>query len=204
MTQFRQRGRLYVVSAPSGAGKTSLTHALIERLAARGRDTRFSVSYTTRQPRPAERDGVDYHFVTQAEFERMIAADEFLEYAWVFDRYYGTARAATAQLLGAGSDVVLDIDWQGARQVRRHVPDAVLIFIQPPSQGELERRLRARASEDEASIARRLEEADAELAHAGDYDYRVVNDDFAQALAALDRIFSTGARKSGLMQDDAL
>src|SRR5699024_10322310 len=122
------RGRLYVVSAPSGAGKTSLTHAVIERLAARGHAARFSISYTTRQPRPGERDGMDYHFVSQSEFERMIAAQAFLEHAWVFDRYYGTARAATEQLLGAGSAVVLDIDWQGARQVRSRVPDAVLIF----------------------------------------------------------------------------
>lgn len=190
MTQTQQRGRLYVVSAPSGAGKTSLTHAVIARRAARGLATRFSVSYTTRQPRPGERDGVDYHFVSQAEFERMIAAQEFLEHAWVFDRYYGTAQAATEELLRAGSDVVLDIDWQGARQVRNRVPDAVLIFIEPPTLAELEHRLRARGSEDEQHIARRLREASAELAHAGEYDYRVVNDQFAAALDELETIFA--------------
>lgn len=195
MTQKQQRGRLYVVSAPSGAGKTSLTHALIERMDGHGHALRFSVSYTTRQPRPGERDGVDYHFVTRAEFERMIAAGEFLEHAWVFDRYYGTARAATERLLAAGSDVMLDIDWQGARQVRQHAANAVLIFIEPPSLAELERRLRNRGSEDARSVARRLDEADAEMSHAGEYDYRIVNDDFGVALAALQRIFlSAGSR----------
>jgi len=193
MTQNQQRGRLYVVSAPSGAGKTSLTHAVIERLAARGHAARFSISYTTRQPRPGERDGMDYHFVSQSEFERMIAAQAFLEHAWVFDRYYGTARAATEQLLGAGSDVVLDIDWQGARQVRSRVPDAVLIFIEPPTLTELERRLRSRGSEDEAHIARRLREASAELAHAGEYDYRIVNDHFENALDELETVFASGS-----------
>lgn len=202
MTQAPQRGRLYVVSAPSGAGKTSLTHALIERLATRDQAIRFSVSYTTRRPRPGERDGVDYHFVRQTEFERMIAAGAFLEHAWVFDRYYGTARAATEQLLAAGSNVVLDIDWQGARQVRARSADAVLIFIQPPSTQELERRLRARGSEDEASLARRLHEADAELAHAAEYDYRVINDRFEDALAQLEAIFS--APRAGLTAGDSL
>lgn len=182
-------GQLYVVSAPSGAGKTSLTHALIKRLAARRHEVCFSVSYTTRAPRPGEVDGVDYHFVTEAGFDERIAAGEFLEYAWVFDRYYGTARAETQRLLDSGCDVVLDIDWQGARQVRARMPAAVLIYIQPPSLAELEQRLRSRGSEDEASIARRLAEAEAELAHADEYDYRIVNDRFADALDALERIF---------------
>lgn len=183
------RGRLYVVSAPSGAGKTSLTHALIERLGACGRKVRFSVSYTTRAPRAGERDGVDYHFVSEACFRAMIAANEFLEYAHVFDRFYGTARNETEHWLAAGQDVVLDIDWQGARQVRQHVAGAVLIFIQPPSPAELERRLRARGSEDEASIARRLSDAEAEMGHAGEYDHQVVNDCFADALAEIEQIF---------------
>jgi len=187
--QATTRGRLYVVSAPSGAGKTSLTHALIERLSASGRTMRFSVSHTTRAPRPGEVDGRDYHFVSQEEFRAMIAADEFLEYAWVFDRYYGTGRAETERWLAAGQDVVLDIDWQGALQVRQHVADAVLIFIQPPSLAELEKRLRARGSEDEASIARCLNDAEAEMGHAGEYDHQVVNDCFADALAEIEQIF---------------
>lgn len=187
------RGHLYVISAPSGAGKTSLTHALIERLNAGGHRIRFSVSWTTRAPRAGERDGVDYHFVSQARFSAMIADDDFLEYAQVFDRSYGTARAETERWLSAGYDVVLDIDWQGAEQVRRYVPDAVLIFIQPPTLAELEHRLRARGSEDEDSIARRLEEAAAELSHAPAYDYRVSNDRFEDALAELEHIFYTHA-----------
>lgn len=193
----RPRGRLYVVSAPSGAGKTSLTHALIRRLARHGHETRFSVSYTTRKPRPGEVEGTDYFFVSQAEFERMIGHDAFLEHAWVFDRYYGTAYAETERWLSQGCDVVLDIDWQGARQVRAHVPDAVLIFIRPPSLAELESRLRARGSEDEASISRRLDEASSELAHANEYDYRIVNDNFDDALSELERIFSENAVSSG-------
>lgn len=190
-------GRLYVISAPSGAGKTSLTHALIQRLALRHRKTRFSVSYTTRKPRPGEVDGKDYYFVSENTFRDMIDADAFLEYAWVFDRYYGTARAETERCLSEGYDVVLDIDWQGARQVRRHVPGAVLIFIQPPSAGELERRLRARGSEDEASISRRLREAGDELTHADEYDYRVVNDDFDEAVIVLEEIFTNHAVPTG-------
>src|SRR5699024_6436656 len=183
--QQQSRGRLYVISAPSGAGKTSLTHALIKRLRSREHCIRFSISYTTRQPRPGERDGVDYHFVSEARFEEMIAADEFLEHARVFERYYGTARLATEQWLAQGCDVMLDIDWQGARQVRRHAADAVLIFIQPPSLDELARRLRARGSEDEASVLRRLREAEAEMQHAKEYDHQVTNDCFAEALAAI-------------------
>lgn len=185
----RRQGRLFVVSAPSGAGKTSLTHALIERLGRLGQRVRFSVSHTTRAPRAGERDGTDYHFVDEARFRAMIAAGDFLEYAHVFERYYGTARAETQRWLAAGYDIVLDIDWQGARQVRQHVPGAVLVFIQPPSRAELERRLRARGSEDENSIERRLQEAQAELAHAQEFDYRVVNDHFEQALGALEAIF---------------
>lgn len=192
MNNGNRRGRLYVISAPSGAGKTSLTHALIERLGGYGHKARFSVSYTTRGPRGGERDRIDYHFVSESFFRDMIANDEFLEYARVFGCYYGTARAETERWLSDGHDVVLDIDWQGARQVRGHVPGAVLVFIQPPSLAELEQRLRARGSEDEGSIARRLEEAEAELQHADEYDYRIVNDCFEDALAELERIFGVG------------
>ncbi|HET7314035.1 guanylate kinase [Salinisphaera sp.] len=185
----KRRGRLYVISAPSGGGKTSLTRALIERLAERGRTARFSVSYTTRAARAGEADGVDYHFVSGETFEAMIERGEFLEHARVFDRYYGTSAAETERWLSAGQDVVLDIDWQGAAQVRERAPQAVTIFIRPPSREELERRLRTRASEDENAIARRLAEADDELAHAGDYDYQIVNDRFERALDALTAIF---------------
>ncbi len=183
------RGQLYVISAPSGAGKTSLTHALIERLERNGRVARFSVSYTTRDARPGERDGVDYHFVPMADFQAMIAAGAFLEYAQVFDRYYGTSAAETERWLAHGQDVVLDIDWQGARQVRKRAPETVSIFIRPPSRDELERRLRDRASDDDASIARRLAEADDEMARADEYDHQIVNDHFDDALDELERIF---------------
>lgn len=182
-------GRLYVISAPSGAGKTSLTHAIIEQLHARGRALHFSVSYTTRQPRGAEQNGVDYHFVSQDTFRAMIAADEFLEHAWVFDRYYGTGRQATETQLAQGRDVVLDIDWQGAQQVRAATEHVTSIFIMPPSRTELERRLRDRAMDDEAAITRRLAEAEEEIAHAHDYDHIVVNDNFEDATRELLAIF---------------
>lgn len=185
----RRRGQLYVISAPSGAGKTSLTHALIERLAGHGRPARFSVSYTTRAARPGEIDGHDYHFVSVAEFEQMIAEGAFLEHARVFDRYYGTSAEETERWLARGHDVVLDIDWQGARQVRERAPGVVTIFIRPPSRTELERRLRTRASDDEAQIARRLAEAEDELARANEYDHQIVNDHFDDALDALQAIF---------------
>ncbi|MES1926375.1 guanylate kinase [Salinisphaera sp. T31B1] len=193
---LQPRGQLYVISAPSGAGKTSLTHALIERLAARGRIARFSVSYTTRDARPGEVDGVDYHFVSTADFQAMIAAGAFLEYAQVFDRYYGTSAAETERWLAHGQDVVLDIDWQGARQVRERAPETVSIFIRPPSRVELERRLRDRASDDDAAIARRLAEADDEMARADEYDHQIVNDHFEDALAQLERLFVERARST--------
>lgn len=185
-------GQLYVISAPSGGGKTSLTRALIERLARRGRAARFSVSYTTRNTREGETHGVDYLFVSMDRFRAMIDEGAFLEYAQVFDRYYGTSKAETERWLDAGQDVVLDIDWQGARQVRERAPDAVTIFIRPPSRDELERRLRARGSEDEASIARRLAEADDEVARADEYDHQIVNDVFDRALDQLTAIFEAG------------
>lgn len=188
-TERPSRGQLYVISAPSGAGKTSLTHALIERLARRGRKARFSVSYTTRAARPGEIDGEDYHFVSRADFEAMIAAGAFLEHARVFDRYYGTSAAETERWLAHGQDVVLDIDWQGAAQVRQRAPQVISVFIRPPSRAELERRLRARASDDDAQIARRLAEADDEIARANDYDHQIVNDHFDDALDALEQLF---------------
>ncbi|NNC23773.1 guanylate kinase [Salinisphaera sp. USBA-960] len=182
------RGQLVVISAPSGGGKTSLTRALIDRMVERGQPARFSISHTTRAPRPGEVDGRDYFFVDEATFESMIERGAFLEYARVFDRYYGTSLAETERGLTAGEHVMLDIDWQGARQVRAKAPDAVTIFIRPPDRDELEARLRARGSEDETAIAHRLAEADEELAHADEFDHVIANDSFGRALGALDRV----------------
>lgn len=174
-------GTLYIVAAPSGAGKTSLTRALLERES----DMTLSVSYTSRAPRPAEIDGVHYHFVSRADFEAMIARDEFFEHALVHGDLKGTARAPVQRALADGRDVLLEIDWQGARQVREKLAGTVSIFILPPSRIELERRLRTRASDSEATIQRRLADANADLAHADEFDYTVINDDFAKALDCL-------------------
>jgi guanylate kinase len=179
------RGHLYVIAAPSGAGKTSLLHALMERRPGLS----FSVSCTTRAPRPHERDGRDYHFIDRAEFERLIAADEFIEHADVFGNLYGTRRAVVESALGEGRDLILEIDWQGARQVRKRLPEAVQIFILPPSRAELERRLRARGTDSPEAIARRLAESVSEMSHWREFDYVVVNGDFDQALAELEEIF---------------
>jgi guanylate kinase len=184
-------GTLYIVAAPSGAGKTSLTRALLER----DPGMVLSVSYTSRAPRPNEIDGVHYHFVTRAEFEAMIAREEFFEYAIVHGDLKGTARAPVEKTLAQGKDVLLEIDWQGARLVRAQAPDAVSIFILPPSRAELERRLRTRASDSEATIRRRLDDARTDLQHASEFDYIVVNDEFAKALADLRGIVE--ARREG-------
>ena len=180
------QGTLYIVAAPSGAGKTSLVHALLERESG----IRLSVSYTSRLPRPGEVDGQHYHFVSRDVFERMAAADAFYEYANVHGDLKGTARTAVEPLLGAGSDVLLEIDWQGACLVRAARPDCVSVFILPPSRAELERRLRARGSDDAATIARRLADSRREIAHAADFDYLVVNDQFSDALKDLRSIVS--------------
>jgi guanylate kinase len=179
-----KRGHLYVIAAPSGAGKTSLLHALMSR-----RPTlSFSVSCTTRKPRDHEQDGRDYHFIDRAEMERLIAADEFVEHANVFGNLYGTRRSVVDAALAEGRDLILEIDWQGAKQVRERLPEAVQIFILPPSRAELEARLRKRASDSEEAIARRLAESEIEMSHWRDFDYIVVNRDFEQALADLEDI----------------
>jgi guanylate kinase len=174
-------GTLIIVAAPSGAGKTSLVCALSESLA----DVAVSVSHTTRPRRPREQAGVHYHFVDDACFQRMIDAGEFLEHAQVFDWRYGTSRATVQQKLAQGLDVILEIDWQGARQVRQHMPQTLSVFILPPSRLTLEQRLRARAQDSEETIARRMRAAVEEMRHYDEFDYLVVNDDFSQAVTTL-------------------
>ncbi len=180
-----KRGHLYVIAAPSGAGKTSLLHALMRRRPG----VSFSVSCTTRKPRQHEQDGRDYHFIDRAEFERLVAAGEFVEHANVFGNLYGTRRSVVEATLAEGRDLILEIDWQGAKQVREHLPEAIQIFILPPSRPELEARLRKRATDSEEVIARRLQESDLEMSHWRAFDYIIINRDFEQALAELEAIF---------------
>jgi len=175
------QANLFIVSAPSGAGKTSLVRAMMERLG----KIAFSVSHTTRAMRPGEQDGIDYHFVDVPTFEAEIAAGAFLEYAKVFENYYGTARASVEAQLAAGQDVFLDIDWQGARQIRATWPGVVSIFILPPSRAALEWRLRGRGQDSDEIIAKRMQGAVSESTHYGEYDYLIINDDFPTALDEL-------------------
>lgn len=182
--QTHLKGRLIVVSAPSGAGKTTLVKALLEKEPR----LRFSVSYTTRKPRAHETDGKDYFFVDRAKFEKMIADNDFLEYARVFDNWYGTSRGHVAQLIDDGYLVLLEIDWQGARQVREAMPEALSVFILPPSVDELERRLRGRASDSEAVIARRLRDALGDISHWEEFDFAIINDDVSEAAELLHAI----------------
>lgn len=180
-------GTLYIIAAPSGAGKTSLVKALLER----EREIALSVSYTSRLPRPGEVDGQHYHFVSRHVFERMVAQGAFFESANVHGDYKGTARAAVEPLLAADRDVLLEIDWQGAQQVRSQWPEVISIFILPPSRAELERRLRQRASDSAEQISRRIADSRVEIARAAEFDFIVINDDFAQALADLRTIFGS-------------
>jgi guanylate kinase len=185
-TAAARNGQLWVVAAPSGAGKTSLVRKLLER----DGSLRFSISYTTRAPRSSEVDGRDYFFVDQAEFQDMVRAEAFLEYACVFDNWYGTGRQHVADLLAAGSSVVLEIDWQGARQVRERAPESRSIFILPPSVAELERRLRGRKTDTETVIQRRLKDALSDMTHWDEFDHVIVNDDFDAALDRLAAVIS--------------
>ncbi|MES2883412.1 MAG: guanylate kinase [Pseudomonadota bacterium] len=182
-------GHLWIVSAPSGGGKTSLSRALLPRLAALGVHAQISVSHTTRAPRAGEVDGSHYHFIDETRFVERIAANAFLEHAHVFGRRYGTARAETEALLATGRDVVLDIDWQGARQVRAAVPEAKSVFILPPSRLELERRLRGRGTDADSVIAERMALARDEMSHFAEYESLVVNEDFETALQQLIALF---------------
>jgi guanylate kinase len=180
------RGTLFIVSAPSGAGKTSLVSRLLEAR----EDLVVSISHTTRAPRPGEEDGRHYHFTDAERFLSMIEDGAFLEHARVFDHYYGTSRQAVEQELARGLDVILEIDWQGAQQVRKLMPGCQSIFIVPPSRQALEERLRGRGQDTDEVIERRLREAVKEIEHHVEYDFLVVNDDFDQAFADLQAIFS--------------
>lgn len=200
-------GTLYIIAAPSGAGKTSLVKALLER----EHEIALSISYTSRMPRPGEADGQHYHFVSREIFEHMAEAGAFFEYANVHGDYKGTSRAAVEPLLAADRDVLLEIDWQGAQQVRKQWPQVISIFILPPSRAELERRLRQRASDSVEQIARRIADSRIEIARAPEFDYIVINDDFAQALADLRSIFASRRlrrdaqlRRHALLVDDLL
>jgi guanylate kinase len=178
-------GTLYIVSAPSGAGKTSLVKALLERLSG----AVVSVSHTTRAPRAGEQDGVDYHFLDKVKFEQLVEGGEFLEHAQVFDNYYGTRRASVVERLEADEDVILEIDWQGARQVSEAFPQAVSIFILPPSREALRERLTTRGQDSDEVISRRMADAINEMGHYGEYDYLIINDDFDVALLELEALF---------------
>ena len=181
---MKGKGRLFVITAPSGAGKTSLIKALLAAEPGLG----LSTSYTTRAPRPGEQDGREYHFVDEATFLAMRDRGEFLENAQVHGNRYGTSRKAIADTLDQGQDLILEIDWQGAAQVRRLYRQCVGVFILPPSMEELERRLRARGQDSEAVIQRRLANAQAEMAHAHEFEYRIINKDFDTAKAELAEI----------------
>lgn len=174
-------GNLYVVAAPSGAGKTTLVKLLLAQEA----DVRLSISYTTRQPRPGEENGREYHFVDVPTFQTMIASGDFMEWAEVHGNYYGTSKTWIVNQMAAGTDVLLEIDWQGAQQVRALFPEAIGVFILPPSLEELERRLTGRGTDAAEVIARRLAAAQAEMRHVGEFDYVIINDKLEQALTDL-------------------
>lgn len=176
------RGNLFILSAPSGAGKSSLISALLKDQPV---DMQVSVSHTTRQPRPGEENGLHYHFVDQDEFKGLIAENVFFEWAEVFNNYYGTSRVTIEQTLAKGIDVFLDIDWQGAQQVKKLMPESIGIFILPPSKVELERRLTGRGQDSQEVIAGRMAQAVSEMSHYNEYDFVLVNDNFDKALADL-------------------
>ncbi|MCG6871888.1 MAG: guanylate kinase [Gammaproteobacteria bacterium] len=177
-------GRVLILSSPSGAGKTSLSRAFLERHP----EAVLSVSHTTRPPRPGEQDGVDYYFVDPPTFEAMVERDEFLEHATVFGNRYGTSREEVETLLEAGRTVLLDVDWQGARAIREHLSGALSVFILPPSRAALAQRLAGRAQDSPEVIARRMAGAVNEMRHHGEFQYLIVNDVFAEALADLEAI----------------
>lgn len=180
------RGTLYIVAAPSGAGKSSIVNACL----ARDPGICLSISFTSRAPRPGERHAEHYHFVSVAEFKRMVGAGDFFEHALVHGDWKGTARQSVEPQLAAGKDVLLEIDWQGARQVREQVPEAVSVFILPPSRQALEQRMRARGQDSEVVIAQRLAAAREEMSHYAEFDYVIVNEVFATAVDEMCAIFT--------------
>lgn len=181
MTTATSTGTLYVFSAPSGAGKTSLVKALLDQTTHIG----VSVSHTTRDPRPGEENGKDYNFVSQDKFKALIEQSAFLEHAQVFDNFYGTSQAWVENELAAGRDVILEIDWQGAEQIRQQMPDTVSVFILPPSREELHNRLTGRGQDSAETIERRMQDAVSEMSHYNEFDYIIINDDFEVALQQL-------------------
>jgi len=185
-------GNLYTVSAPSGAGKTSLVNALVKNL----QELSISVSHTTRKMRPGEQDGVNYNFVDQSQFQQMIEANDFLEHAEVFGNFYGTSSSWVKNTLAEGKDVILEIDWQGATQVRKQIPETVGIFILPPSREVLRERLMNRGQDEEAVIDARMAEAKAEISHYSEADYLIINDLFEQALTELEEIILLKGHKN--------
>jgi len=177
-------GNLFVISAPSGAGKTSLVHALLDI----NPQIELSVSYTTRQPRPGERDGKDYHFVGRENFVAMMQRGEFLESAEVYGNLYGTSQAWIGKAIGEGRDILLEIDWQGAAQVRRLFPECISIFILPPSLEALEQRLKGRGKDNSEVIARRMAAVRGDVAHVAEFDYVIINDKLNEALRELNAV----------------
>ncbi len=187
-----RRGLMLVLSSPSGAGKSTMSRKLL----AQNPDMTLSVSATTRKPRSSEKNGVDYYFVSKDEFSEMIENDKFLEYAKVFDHYYGTPKQPVEAALALGHDVLFDIDWQGAQQLAQAAgDDLVRVFILPPSKRELEKRLRNRAQDSEAVIARRMSKSEAEMSHWAEYDYVIVNDDIDEAMSELEIILQAERNK---------
>jgi len=195
-----KKGTLFIIAAPSGAGKTSLVRALV----ASSRNIVVSISYTTRPRRPGESDGVDYHFVDQDTFRKLVQAGDFLEYAQVFDHYYGTSRSQVSKQLDKGLDVILEIDWQGAQQVRRAMANTVSIFILPPSRQALEQRLISRKQDSEEVVKRRLQDAMTEISHYDEFDHVVVNDDFDTTLKEMLAIINAPLKGKKSLADNVI
>ncbi len=183
---MQKKANLFVLAAPSGAGKTTLVKAMVDRHP----ELCFSVSYTSRKKRKTETEGRDYYFVTAEEFLKLKANGELLESAVVFDNYYGTGRSQVEKLLAKGNDVILEIDWQGARQIRHSMPECISVFILPPSQRELARRLRTRRTDSDTVIERRLSDALGDMSHWSEFDYCIINDNLDVAVAELEDIFA--------------
>ena len=192
------KGKLFIVSAPSGAGKTSLVKELINS----NENVVVSVSHTTRKMRPGEVNGKDYFFITEEQFKAMIAEDEFIEYAKVFDHYYGTSQSSVMQQLQQNLKVILEIDWQGAEQVRKRFENTQSIFILPPSKAELTNRLRGRGQDSDEVIARRMRDAESEMSHYHEFDHIVLNDGFEQALRELSAIVIDDGQFQSISEDN--